>query len=154
MTTAHPIRGRDSGLRSLECGPPTSLEKTGNSNHMGSGGALQKRPFLFPLASILLSSELTFFLILQIRVCLSPVGEILPQSLQSSDVYGVFFSPDGPVGRAKWVLCFREEMECKYWHVQKSHSNAEKAGAPAPSSILHKTTVRVFGRVRILIKDE
>lgn len=35
VTTAHPIRGRDSGLRSLECGPPPSLEKTGNSNHLG-----------------------------------------------------------------------------------------------------------------------
>lgn len=49
VTAAHPIRERDSGLRSLECGPPASLEKMGNSNHMGFWRSpARKTPSYFP----------------------------------------------------------------------------------------------------------
>ncbi|KAK1342169.1 hypothetical protein QTO34_016926 [Cnephaeus nilssonii] len=57
------------------------------------------------------------------------LGKYPPQSLQSSDVYGVFFSPDGPVGRANdlqnaaagsfasafaaLVLCPTELVKCR-----------------------------------------
>lgn len=154
MTAAHPIRGRD---WTEESGPPTSLEKMGNSNHMGFWRSpARETPSYFPWPKPALSYVLNSdsFSSCRTEFACHLLGKYCLRVYRALTCMLCFLA---------LLVLWDEQSGCyvskRKWSAGtgmfKSHRvMAEKARAPAPSSILHKTIVRVFCRGQILIKDE
>lgn len=118
------------------------------------GEPCKKDPSLLPLTSTLLSFEPILFHL---------ADQSLLATCWGKYCLGVYRSLTCMVCFLALMVLWDEQSGC-YVSKRKRSANtgmfkshavmAEKARAPAPSSILHKTTVRVFCRGRILIKDE